>query len=87
MPRLLRLLGVAATLTAAPAFAQDAEAVLGNLRTFCSGDYLRLCAGMDRKGLKVVACFRRNMPEVSPGCRAAVAEYRTKAAKDPVPRP
>lgn len=78
MIRSIRFLALPMVLALATgsANAQGEDAVMGNLRTFCSGDYLSLCAGMDPKGPEVVACFRKNMAKLSPGCRTAIDAYK-----------
>ena len=81
MSRPVLLLGLAFVLAGSSANAQGDDSAASDLRTFCSGDYLSLCNRMDPKGPEVVACFRRNMGKLSPGCRAAIDEYRaTKAS-------
>ena len=80
MSRSVLLLGLAFVLAASSANAQGDDSGAGNLRTFCSGDYLSLCNGMDPKGPEVVACFRKNMGKISPGCLAAIDEYRAAKA-------
>lgn len=45
------------------------------LQQYCAGDYLRLCAGIDPNGSEVDACFQRNMSNLSPQCRSAIAGY------------
>lgn len=77
-----RTLALAAALALAPlslahmsaASAQPASE-RGNLERNCMGDYLRLCAGTDPGGPEVEACFRRNMRNLSPGCRGAIGGY------------
>ena len=56
-----------------------------SLKPFCSADHARLCNGLDPNGPEVVACFRRNAREVSPGCRAAIADYVETASEQSVP--
>ena len=56
-----------------------------SLKPFCSADYARLCNGLDLNGPKVVACFRKNAREVSPGCRAAIADYVVTASEQSAP--
>lgn len=76
MIRITCVLALSFVMAAGSANAQDGDAAAGHLRTFCSGDYLSLCNGMDPKGREVVACFRRNMGKLSPGCRTAIDEYK-----------
>lgn len=76
MIRITRFLALSFVMAAGSANAQGDDAATGHLRTFCSGDYLSLCNGMDPKGPEVVACFRRNMGKLSPGCRTAIDEYK-----------
>ncbi|MCJ2067217.1 hypothetical protein MKK75_00070 [Methylobacterium sp. J-030] len=52
-----------------------------SLKPFCSADYSRFCNGLDLNGPEVVACFRKNAREVSPGCRAAIADYVVTASE------
>ena len=76
MIRITRFLALSLVMAAGCAGAQGDDAATNHLRTFCSGDYLGLCSGMDPKGPEVVACFRRNMGKLSPGCRTAIDEYK-----------
>ncbi|MCJ2086984.1 3',5'-cyclic-nucleotide phosphodiesterase [Methylobacterium sp. E-005] len=76
MIRITRFLVLSFVMAAGSASAQGDDPATGHLRTFCSGDYLSLCNGMDPKGAEVVACFRRNMGKLSPGCRTAIDEYK-----------
>ncbi|MCJ2060618.1 hypothetical protein MKL09_29375 [Methylobacterium sp. J-048] len=55
--------------------ARDETGSRASLKPFCSADYVRLCDGLDLNGPEVIACFRRNAREVSPRCRAAIAEH------------
>ncbi|SDM54880.1 hypothetical protein SAMN05216360_102405 [Methylobacterium phyllostachyos] len=73
---MIRILALSFVMAAGSANAQGDDAATNHLRTFCSGDYLSLCNGMDPKGPEVVACFRRNMGKLSPGCRTATDEYK-----------
>ncbi|TXN62279.1 3',5'-cyclic-nucleotide phosphodiesterase [Methylobacterium sp. WL6] len=76
----LRILALAA-LVAVPtvtAEARDLGVSEEALRSACTGDYLRLCAGIDPNGDHVEACFRAKMAKVSPGCRSAIALYRVR---------
>ncbi|MCJ2023647.1 3',5'-cyclic-nucleotide phosphodiesterase [Methylobacterium sp. J-067] len=76
MIRITGFLALSLIMAAGSAGAQGDDAATNHLRTFCSGDYLSLCNGMDPKGPEVVACFRRNMGKLSPGCRTAIDEYK-----------
>lgn len=49
-----------------------------SLELACGGDYLRLCAGTDPGGPEVRACFRRNMRNLSAGCRSAIDSYTSR---------
>ena len=81
----LRLFALTVTLAASTSTSLDARE-LGSaesmLRAQCSSDYLRLCASVDPNRKAVEACFHKNKNEVSPGCRAAVASYKTAEAKN-----
>ncbi|MCJ2006334.1 hypothetical protein [Methylobacterium sp. J-092] len=73
-----RILGLAAlaALPTVTAHARDLGVSEEALRSACTGDYLRLCAGIDPNGDHVEACFRAKMARVSEGCRGAIAGYR-----------
>lgn len=76
MSRPALLLSLAFVLAGSAADAQCDDNGASNLRTFCSRDYFSLCNGMDPKGPEVIACFRKNIGQLSPRCRAAIDEYR-----------
>ena len=71
-PTALALLGTLAV--SPPTMAQEGPEMEA-LRANCSGDYLRLCAGMKPGGPEVKACFKRNRPNLSQGCSQAIAAY------------
>ena len=77
---LLRILTLAAlvALPTVTAEARDLGVSEEALRSACTGDYLRLCAGIDPNGDHVEACFRAKMTRVSEGCRGAIAGYRVQ---------
>ncbi|QEE41029.1 MULTISPECIES: hypothetical protein [unclassified Methylobacterium] len=77
---LLRILTLAAlvALPTVTAEARDLGVSEEALRSACTGDYLRLCAGIDPNGDHVEACFRAKMARVSEGCRGAIAGYRVQ---------
>lgn len=60
---------------------RDGTGSRASLKPFCSADYARFCDGLDLNGPEVVACFRKNAREVSPGCRAAIADYAETASE------
>ena len=74
------ILGLAALLALPNVTAQARDLGVSEeaLRSACTGDYLRLCAGIDPNGDRVEACFRAKMAKVSPGCRSAIAMYRVR---------
>lgn len=51
------------------------------MRANCGADYLRLCAGMTPDGPEVKACFKRNRPNLSPGCSQAIVAYERGKAE------
>lgn len=73
-----RILALAAlvALPTVPVEARDLGVSEDALRLACTGDYLRLCAGIDPNGDHVEACFRAKMTKVSAECRSAIASYR-----------
>ena len=70
-------LALAAALTALSVSNASAQSAgeRETLQLACGGDYLRFCAGTDPGGPEVRACFRRNMRNLSPGCRSAINGY------------
>ena len=73
MPRPFLVALCLCALGALPVHAQDGgTGVTPSLRTSCIGDYFRFCGGMDPGGAEVRTCFRRNIAQVSSGCRAAI---------------
>ncbi|MCJ2109172.1 hypothetical protein MKK70_28180 [Methylobacterium sp. E-041] len=80
--KLSHLVAFAALASSCVPLGAQAREVTGSrasLKPFCSADYVRLCDGLDLNGPEVVACFRRNAREVSPGCRAAISDYAQTA--------
>ena len=77
---LLRILTLAAlvALPTVTAEARDLGVSEEALRSVCTGDYLRLCAGIDPNGDHVEACFRAKMTRISEGCRGAIVVYRVQ---------
>jgi len=69
----LRLALVLTAVLASAAHARDDGTAV--LQRACSADYTRLCDGLDPRGTEIVACFQKNIREVSPGCRAAIANH------------
>ena len=66
-----------------PTFAEAraSGASAASLRAACTADYVRFCEGLDPRGREVVACFRRNIGAVAPGCRRAIAEHMRNAKR------
>lgn len=83
MIQLLVLFAIAASAMPPVARAAEADRSRESLRPFCSADYARLCDGLDPNGPEVIACFRTNAREVSPACRAAIADYAAAAPDQP----
>lgn len=81
----LCLFALTVTLAASAATNLDARepgSEVSTLRAQCSSDYLRLCAGVDLNRKAIEACFRKNIREVSLGCRVAVTSYKTADANN-----
>ena len=78
--RLLTFLFVMPLSIPAIAGAGTPGASVASLKAACTADYVRFCDGLDPSGGEVVACFRRNIRAVAPGCRKAIAEH-TRSAK------
>lgn len=75
IPSRILVLAALVSLPFAAAEARDPGISEEALRSACTGDFLRLCAGLDPNGDHVEACFRARMAKVSPGCRSALALY------------
>jgi len=87
MSRILATALSLVVLTVAPAGARELGEARQSLETACSGDYLRLCAGIDPNGKEVEACFKRNMARVSPECRTAIGGYQGRQPSTGGPAP
>ena len=65
----------------APASAQAAERGNADLQTYCAGDALAFCAGIDPNSPQMDACFKKNMNQMSPNCRRAIDAYEKAGGK------
>ena len=54
------------------ASAGNAEPDRAALRQRCGGDYATYCGDLPPAGPEVQACFRENMGNLSPACRAEI---------------
>ena len=82
--RSLRFLILSAVVTLSIPTSAGARAPGGStasLKAACTADYVRFCDGLDPTGGEVVACFRRNIRAVAPGCRRAIAEHTRNAKR------
>lgn len=70
--------GGAAAATAAPAAGAATDHVLSPreeamaLRSKCSGDFHKLCSGVQLGGGRAAACLREHASELTPACRSAL---------------
>ena len=55
------------------------------LRANCAGDYFRYCVGLAPDGPEIRACFRRNLPRLSAGCRTAIRDYDRRTGRPSLP--
>ena len=55
------------------------------LRANCAGDYFRYCVGLAPDGPEIRACFRRNLPRLSAGCRGAIRDYDRRTGRPSLP--
>lgn len=69
-------------LMAAPASAAP-ESKRGNadLKKYCTGDALSLCAGIDSDDPAMDACFKTKRDKLSENCRRAIDAYRAGGGK------
>ncbi|BAU88789.1 hypothetical protein MPPM_0184 [Methylorubrum populi] len=58
-----------------------AEADRAALKQHCSGDYATYCGDLPPDGPEVQACFRRNMAELSPACKAEIGRHEKGGKK------
>jgi hypothetical protein len=65
----------------APASAQAPERGNADLQTYCAGDALAFCAGIDPNSPQMDACFKKNMSQMSPNCRRAIDAYEKAGGK------
>lgn len=66
----------------APASAQTNDP---GLRANCASDYFRYCVGLAPEGPEIRACFRRNLPRLSAGCRRAIRDYDRRTGRPSLP--
>ncbi|WP_342111558.1 3',5'-cyclic-nucleotide phosphodiesterase [Methylobacterium sp. SI9] len=65
----------------APVSAQTPERGNADLQTYCAGDALQFCAGIDPNSPQMDACFKKNMSQMSPNCRRAIDAYEKAGGK------
>ncbi|QIJ78103.1 hypothetical protein GU700_00355 [Methylobacterium sp. NI91] len=58
-----------------------AEADRAALKQRCSGDYATFCGDLPPDGPEVQACFRKNMADLSPACRAEIGRHEKAGRK------
>ena len=75
------ILAFSLTAFAAPASAQAPERGNADLQTYCAGDALAFCAGIDPNSPQMDACFKKNMSQMSPNCRRAIDAYERAGGK------
>ena len=66
---------------ASPASAQAPERGNADLQTYCAGDAIAFCAGIDPNSPQMDACFKKNMSRMSPNCRRAIDAYERAGGK------
>ncbi|MCJ2071396.1 3',5'-cyclic-nucleotide phosphodiesterase [Methylobacterium sp. J-030] len=66
---------------AAPDSAQAPDRGNADLQTYCAGDALAFCAGIDPNSPQMDACFKKNMSQMSPNCRRAIDAYEKAGGK------
>lgn len=83
MRSLILTLGFIAVATPALAAPDASAAKRGNedLQTYCAGDAITFCAGIDPNSPQMDACFKKNMSQMSPNCRRAIDAYKSSGGK------
>lgn len=66
---------------AVPASAQAPKRGNADLQTYCAGDAITFCAGIDPNSPQMDACFKKNMSQMSPNCRSAIDAYKSGRGK------
>ncbi|MHC2105477.1 MULTISPECIES: 3',5'-cyclic-nucleotide phosphodiesterase [unclassified Methylobacterium] len=66
---------------AVPASAQAPKRGNADLQTYCAGDAITFCAGIDPNSPQMDACFKKNMSQMSPNCRSAIDAYKSGGGK------
>ena len=66
---------------AAPASAQAPKRGNADLQTYCAGDAVTFCAGIDPNSPQMDACFKANMSKLSENCRRAIDAYKGGGGK------
>ena len=77
-------LAIAALLAAVPGALAGAPKAAGQheaLKSLCSADFHAVCPNADPDSDEAAACVRKNMKELSPGCRDAIAKEEKKSSK------
>jgi hypothetical protein len=70
----------------APAAAQQpSEAQVSAIRSACRGDFQASCAGVQPGGSAALACLKKNVAALSPGCQKAVTAVGGAAAPAAAP--
>ena len=81
-PRMRSLiLAVSLGAIAVPAAAQTLQRGNADLQTYCAGDAITFCAGIDPNSPQMDACFKKNMSQMSPNCRSAIDAYKSGGGK------
>ena len=75
------ILAVSLAALTAPASAQAPERGNADLQTYCAGDALAFCAGIDPNSPQMDACFKKNMDQISENCRRAINAYKAGDGK------
>ncbi|KNY19153.1 hypothetical protein [Methylobacterium sp. ARG-1] len=83
MRKLTLLLGFIAVASPALAAPNAPTSTRGNedLQTYCAGDAITFCAGIDPNSPQMDACFKKNMSQMSPNCRRAIDAYKSGGGK------
>jgi hypothetical protein len=70
-----------AGLTGPAAAQQPSQAQIGAIRSSCRADYQAHCAGVQPGGPDALACLKKNIAALSPGCQKAVGAVGAAAQK------
>jgi hypothetical protein len=85
---ILSICSILSVLAVSPAASQQpSPEQVGAIRSACRSDFMARCAGVTPGGADALACLRKNVAQLSPGCQTAVNAATPKPAAAAIPAP